>query len=327
MIPMIDQFPEWTLKLLDPSRRLSLWPLLTAVLFAAFVYWRSERKGTGFWRYLLPREIWRHRSTAVDLQLAALVLLGRPVRFILFGLTVAIAGAATAEGLRALFGPPAVTMGDSVAMIALLAFLLFLVTDLATYIIHRLSHEVPVLWAFHRVHHSADVLNPVTLYRKHPVYDILSRLIDVVMLAPLYGVILYFWPPAVGAAVALGVRWGFGIFALLAGNLRHSHIWLSFGPLERLLVSPAQHQIHHSQAERHWDRNYGEVLAIWDWLFGTLYLPRGREELRFGLAGEEQPHRNLWQALAEPFAYAWAVRPRRRKERPAEPEETLIAAE
>lgn len=319
---MNDLIPlDWAMKLLDPTKRLTLIPLLSAAAFAAFVYWRSiaaDRRFTwsGFRRWLLPREIWRHRSTVVDIQLSLLMALAKPAKLLLLGLTVAVAGAAAAEGLGALLGPAPVQMGDDPAWLALLVLLLFLASDFATYLVHRLSHQVPMLWAFHRVHHSAEVLNPITLLRKHPVYDLLSRSIDLALLAPLYGIILYFWPPAVGLAVAVGVKWGMGLFALIAGNLRHSHVWLSFGPFERILVSPAQHQIHHSQAERHWDRNYGEVLAIWDWMFGTLYLPREREELRFGLAGEDQPHPNLWRSLAEPFAYAWRVRPRRRRAAP-----------
>lgn len=303
---------DWAARLLDPSRRLSLLPLMTAVLFAAFVYWRDEDRTVhkSFWRYLVPREIWRHRSTALDLQLAALSLLVKPAKILLFGLTVAIASAAAAKGLGQIFGPPPFLMSGSWPVTALLVVLLFLATDFSTYLVHRLSHQVPLLWAFHRVHHSAEVLNPATLLRKHPVYDVVSKLVDLAILTPIYALILYFWPPAVGASAAFGVRAGFGLFALLAGNLRHSHIWLSFGPFERLLVSPAQHQIHHSVAERHWDRNFGEVLAIWDWLLGTLYLPREREQLRFGLAGEEQPHPNLWRLLFEPFVFALCLRGR-----------------
>ena len=308
------------MKLLDPTKRLTLLPLLSAAVFAAFVYWRTVANGRFEWRafgrWLLPREIYRHRSTALDLQLTLLLALGKPAKLLLFGLTVAAAGAACAEGLRTFVGPAPVKMGDGPLVLALLVVLLFLATDFATYLVHRISHQVPVLWAFHRVHHSAEVLNPLTLMRKHPVYDLIGRLVDLAILAPLYGLILWFWPEMLGAAVALGVKWGFGLFALIAGNLRHSHVWMDFGRFERLLVSPAQHQIHHSQAERHWDRNYGEVLAVWDWMFGTLYLPKEREELRFGLAGEDQPHPNLWRSLAEPFAYAWRVRPRLRRSKP-----------
>jgi len=59
------------------------------------------------------------------------------------------------------------------------------------------------------------------------------------------------------------------LFNALGANLRHSHIWLSFGSLERWFISPAQHQIHHSSAEADRDINFGTCLAIWDRLFGS----------------------------------------------------------
>src|SRR5690606_34693681 len=96
----------------------------------------------------------------------------------------------------------------------------------------------------------------------------------------------------------------FALFHLLGSNLRHSHIWWSFGPtLSRILISPAQHQIHHSKAPQHWNRNYGEVFALWDWLFGTLYVPGPqREPLEFGIAGTEgQEHDTLLKAYLVPF--------------------------
>ena len=60
---------------------------------------------------------------------------------------------------------------------------------------------------------------------------------------------------------------------MLWANLRHSHVWITYGRImERLLISPAQHQIHHSKNKVHFDRNFGVVLAIWDGMFGTLEL-------------------------------------------------------
>jgi hypothetical protein len=75
----------------------------------------------------------------------------------------------------------------------------------------------------------------------------------------------------------------------LAGyNLRHSSVWLSYGrAMEQVLISPAQHQIHHSSDPRHADRNFGFIFACWDGLFGTLYVPQGRETLTFGITGGE----------------------------------------
>jgi sterol desaturase/sphingolipid hydroxylase (fatty acid hydroxylase superfamily) len=62
---------------------------------------------------------------------------------------------------------------------------------------------------------------------------------------------------------------------LTGANFHHAHIWISFGPmLERLFISPSQHHINHSRKPAHFNRNYGRILAIWDWMFGTLYITR-----------------------------------------------------
>jgi len=80
-------------------------------------------------------------------------------------------------------------------------------------------------------------------------------------------------------------------------------VWLSFGPLlSKIFVSPAQHQIHHSVDPRHQGKNLGGVFAIWDWLAGTLYLPRERPELRFGLGdGEEAAYQSVARLYFVPF--------------------------
>lgn len=303
-------------RLSDPSKRLSIWPILSAVLIAAFVFRRHtgrRAKLRRFMRFLFPASIWRHRSTGIDVQVALFNVLSGPIRRLVFGFSVAGGAALVAAGLTGWWGEPEVQMGGGAAAIALLAFILFLLTDFSTWLLHYLSHRWPFLWAFHRLHHSAEVLNPITVARAHPVYNLLARVLDLLILAPVQGLALYFWPKETGFATALAVSWGYGIFAMLGANLRHSHVWLSFGPLERFLVSPAQHQLHHSVAREHWNRNYGEVLAIWDWLFGTLVIAgRKRRKLTFGLAeGEAQPHNNLWQAMIEPFAFAGDVLRRR----------------
>ena len=258
-------------------------------------------------RFSLPASIYRTRSFALDLQLLLFNHLLKPARWITMGVSVSAAAAGFAYGFGELFGPSSAAepmLSSSILMIALLV----LAYDLGTYVTHRMSHAVPLLWAFHRVHHSAETLNPLTLARKHPVYDAVAIMIDCLVAAPLQGLILYLWGAETALVTVMLTNLAFGIFALAASSLRHSHIWLSFGPvLDRIFVSPALHQIHHSKAERHWDRNFGEVFALWDLVFGTLYAPKQRESLEFGLGDcETQPHTDLKSALLEPFAFAGA---------------------
>jgi hypothetical protein len=103
---------------------------------------------------------------------------------------------------------------------------------------------------------------------------------------------------------------------------------LSYGRiLEHVLISPSQHQVHHSVDPKHLDKNFGEIFAIWDWIFGTLYIPTSNEELVFGIVDKngrliEQPHPTLRAALFQPFKesalavrnYAVQLRPTKRPE-------------
>jgi sterol desaturase/sphingolipid hydroxylase (fatty acid hydroxylase superfamily) len=277
-------------------------------------YLGRESFGVGaYLRHAFPRRVYLSRSFAVDVQVYLFNRLLAPMRWVATIVSVTLAAQVLAGGLTDLLGPvrqePPGALGT-----AALAVVLLLAFDFGTYITHRLSHQVPALWAFHRVHHSAEELNPLTLSRKHPVYNLLGVLIDCVTVAPLQALVLYTFGAQASAAVLAWTNFGFVVFAYCAASLRHTHIWLSWGPvLERVFVSPALHQIHHSRAPRHFDRNFGEVLSVWDWMFGTLYLPKEREELRFGIGDEErQPHPTLAAAMLEPFGYAWrALRGRR----------------
>ncbi len=87
--------------------------------------------------------------------------------------------------------------------------------------------------------------------------------------------------------------------------------------MNHLLVSPAQHQIHHSTEPSHIDRNFGMVLAIWDWMFATIYVPRGREPFTLGLQDAEHgEYSTIWALYALPFRKI-ARRLRRRPEQTA----------
>ena len=224
---------------------------------------------------------------------------------LLSGVTISYVATVVQTGLLNLAGADYATrelgFGLGCAVILCLTF----ARDLSTYVTHALHHRWPLLWAFHKVHHSAEVLTPLTVYRKHPVYNVFSSLTDLVIVGPAQGLVLFLFASTPEPLLLFGTNVIFSTFHLLGANLRHSHIWLSFGPvLSRIIISPAQHQIHHSRAQRHWDRNYGEVFALWDWLFGTLYVPgKEREVIEFGVAGEtSQAHPTLLAAYLTPFA-------------------------
>ena len=92
---------------------------------------------------------------------------------------------------------------------------------------------------------------------------------------------------------------------MLGANLRHSHLWFSYGRfLEHIFISPAQHQIHHSNDKMHYETNYGVVLSVWDWAFGSLYIASTKSQrLSFGLDEQSKNHnpRNVCSAIIEPL--------------------------
>jgi sterol desaturase/sphingolipid hydroxylase (fatty acid hydroxylase superfamily) len=131
---------------------------------------------------------------------------------------------------------------------------------------HRWSHELPWLWRFHAVHHSANHLSFLVNTRAHPVDIVFTRLCGLVLLYAT-GLASTVGPhPTLGPALVLfvGSMWSYFIHA----NLR----W-RLGPLEAVLTTPAFHHWHHT-FEDHKDRNYSAMLPVMDLVFGTFYLPR-----------------------------------------------------
>ena len=273
-----------------------VWLFVAAFLgLAALGWWLNHRddgaRGVrGFLAFLFPGGVYRHPSSRADLTLILINQIASPLSL---ALAVGLAGwlaSGTSHLLAGLFGrTPDVQW--SLGPVAAFTLCLALVSDLATYVVHRLHHTVPALWEIHKVHHSAEVLSPLTVLRKHPVFDLLSRGMKALLIGPLQGLVFFLFAGPVDAVSALGVNAVFAVFHLFGAGLRHSHVWLSYGRvLNHVLISPAQHQIHHSRARRHWDRNFGQIFAVWDWLFGTLYVPAGRERLEFGIDGDRAEH-------------------------------------
>ena len=92
-------------------------------------------------------------------------------------------------------------------------------------------------------------------------------------------------------------------FFLAGYHLRHSHVWLPFPKYIRdVISSPAVRQIHHSDQPRHFDKNFGRIFVIWDWVFGTLYIPTKREAINCGLYdGEHLEYDGVWRLYSLPF--------------------------
>jgi sterol desaturase/sphingolipid hydroxylase (fatty acid hydroxylase superfamily) len=290
--------------------------LCAAGALAAIVYTLRRGSPRGLLGYLFPRALWLHRSTFHDL--AMFVINSVWYSFLLLAPLERLSGAIGTRTwglLHETFGPSTVIwtgLGPALA----LSVVVFVLADLAFYLFHRLVHRVPLLWEFHKVHHSAPVLQPLTSLRLHPVDVVLHGAIAGVMLGPALGLAGWLSGGALEPWTIQGIN-GLLFLALLLGyNLQHSRVWLSFGPLDRWLICPAAHQLHHSADPSHHSRNFGNMLAVWDRLFASQLLPRElelrrgepRTPLRFGLGARggawERDYRSVWRLYLWPL---WRV--------------------
>ena len=289
--------------LLLPGSRIFLPYLAGAFLLAFLVYLAraAEAPGPaegvrhGFLDFCFTRRIYAHRSALVDYRFYAANSLLKAFGLVPVLVGVPLVAEVTAGWLAALApaGPSTVgaapaTAGLPVGPLVQFGYTLALLVALdgGLFVAHYLQHRVPVLWEFHKVHHSAQVLTPITLYRMHPVDDILAGTSTALAMGAVVGAFNWRYGGDVAEFLVAGLNPGLFLFYLLGYNLRHSHIWLAYPRwLSGLLISPAQHQIHHSSAAVHFNKNLGFIFSFWDRMAGTLHLPTKPEPITFGLGG------------------------------------------
>jgi sterol desaturase/sphingolipid hydroxylase (fatty acid hydroxylase superfamily) len=297
-------------RLVDPSDPLSIYYLMAAIIFAAAVYVLSRRgrrlvSPRRFLRFVLQRRILLHPSSVLDYKLYAT---NSVLFFTIMGAMVVGSGFWTLAGLRLMFGTGATGGTPCWWLFVLTTAVQVIALDFGYWFAHWLFHRSSVLWEFHKVHHSAAVMTPATEWRQHPVELIAFPLVFGLTAGVSYGVLVYLFG---SGAQALGL---FGQNVILLAHLatfhhiRHSHVWLPFtGVWGKLLHSPAHHQIHHSASEQHFGKNLGFLLSIWDWMFGTLYMPNRCERLVLGIGPEGATHDRLSRVYFQPLIKAWRV--------------------
>jgi sterol desaturase/sphingolipid hydroxylase (fatty acid hydroxylase superfamily) len=153
-------------------------------------------------------------------------------------------------------------------------FELLLLADLVGYWSHRAFHKQP-LWRIHAIHHSSTELDWLAASRVHPLNEILTRAVQVIPF-----LLLGFRGDVIAGLVPL-----LTLYAIFL----HSNVTWSFGPLRYFLASPVFHRWHHTSEEEGRDRNFAGMFPFLDLLFGTLYLPKGRQPMAFGVTGEAVP--------------------------------------
>lgn len=168
--------------------------------------------------------------------------------------------------------------------------IMLVVADFIQWNVHRLLHRSEFLWKFHQVHHSVKQMSFSSHFRFHFMETIIYKTLQYLPLAMI----------------------GFGIqdfllihlFTVLIGHLNHANLDWDYGPLKYLLNNPKMHLWHHSRDLPKGNRegvNFGLTLSLWDYLFGTAYVPETEEVKEIGFEGDEEFPKGFWEQTKFPF--------------------------
>ena len=181
------------------------------------------------------------------------------------GVAIAFVSSWLIQQLNPWFGQWNVPSPESIQLLAhsplWLQFISFLLLkDFLEYLVHNLLHRVPVLWEFHKLHHSIEELDWIGNMRFHWMEIVVYKSLTFLPLVML----------GVNGEVILWIA----IVSTLIGHLNHSNLNFNWGPLRYVLNSPRMHVWHHDVVlHGRGGQNFGVVFCLWDWLFGTAYLP------------------------------------------------------
>lgn len=288
---------------LDPENRI-YWLYLLSSVAVAFVVYRALRRrgghaterdaeaaGGSFLQFLFPRSVWSHPSAWLDLRyflfhkvVGYFAILGLGGFALVLGYRIASGGQSFGEVIAQ---ENLATAGDWAIAVAFMFVALFLL-DFVAWAIHYLQHKVPLLWQFHKVHHSAEVMHPISNYREHPVDNLAYKFFIGLAYGVIYAVAVRWLGFLPTMPTLLGVPLLMFLFNLVAYNLRHSHVWLRWpGVWSAVFPSPAHHHVHHSCHPDHIDRNFAFMFPVWDVIFGTYTMPEDNRDVVFGVPEEQ----------------------------------------
>ncbi|WP_291785678.1 sterol desaturase family protein [Cecembia sp.] len=163
--------------------------------------------------------------------------------------------------------------------------------DLMVYWFHRMSHTFPLVWRFHRVHHSDTTMDSSTYFRAHPIEVFLWFGSSTILAAGLFGLDM----------LTVGLYF---LVVTLFQVAEHANFcypaWLdrTFG---LVFTTPNQHKIHHDQDQFYTDSNFADIFILWDRIFGT-YKYKPVAQVKLGLVEFEEPKKQtFWYLIRSPF--------------------------
>lgn len=170
-------------------------------------------------------------------------------------------------------------------------FIFFIISDFVQWGVHNLLHRIPFLWKFHKVHHSVKEMGFAAHLRYHFGETLLYNSFKYITLSMLFG-------------FQLELAFIVHAIAITIGHLNHANLGWDYGPLKYILNNPKMHIWHHSKAlpESHpKGMNFGISLSIWDYLFGTNYIPYEGRDIELGFEDDEGYAPGFFQQIIDPF--------------------------
>lgn len=280
----------------DPNQRLFALYLASSAVVAFCVYLAAKKQGAltekTFLRFLFPRHVWSHPSAWLDVRYFFFHKLIGHFLVVLVGTGLSVTVYQWISGYEnVLYAAIADPIPPATEFLAIAIFFVVaaVTTDFVAFFCHYLQHKSRILWQFHKVHHSAEVMHPISNFREHPVDNVFYSLMTSIAFGAIAGVAAKgfgFVPsaPTVLGAPVLGV-----LFNISGYHLRHSHVWLRWpGKLSMIFPSPAHHHVHHSCHPDHIDKNFAFMFPIWDVIFKTYHMPEDNSDVKFGIGKENK---------------------------------------
>jgi sterol desaturase/sphingolipid hydroxylase (fatty acid hydroxylase superfamily) len=289
------------------------WPTyVTSGLVAVALYMFVRRRWRLSWRalaeLLFPARLLEHKSSKLDAKLFFVGIYYLALQVILVGGTTVLTVAGCVAALTYVFGPGPAPIAPSWPVTAATMFLVFMAVEFGYWLSHFMMHKIPALWEFHKVHHSAEVLTPLTEWRQHPLELALFPILMGGAACIVQGPMVWYFGASAQVIDPLKANLISMAFWYTILHLRHTELPIAAtGWLGRIIQSPAHHQVHHSTDPRHYDTNLGYCLSIWDWAFGTLYIPKKGERFNLGLGHNDDALETVVGSMLAPFGRAMAI--------------------
>ena len=280
----------------------------TALILYVGLNRRFRMSIKGALQIVLPRKLLGAESTKLDAKLFFVGVYYLLLQVAVVGGTTVLSVGGVVSALTHFVGPPHVAAGPSWIITGATMFLAFMAVELGYWLSHYLMHKIPFLWEFHKVHHSAEVLTPLTEWRQHPVELALFPILMSGASCLVQGPMVWLFGEGAQVVSPLEANYISMAFWYTILHLRHSELpFYATGLLGKIIQAPAHHQVHHSTNPAHFDMNLGYCLSVWDWAFGTLYIPRKGEKFNFGLGHKDDALETVVGSVLAPFGRALAL--------------------